>query len=766
MKRKKTNKPEEPEIYSIRKTGATAHFERRDFLKGLSVLTGSALLGCNEINVSVNNNKGPDFEIKLKPEKIKTESCGSLYAHSSGITCIAFNPAGTMLASAGYYSKIKFWSVPDGKILKILDQTQPVNSMCYSWDGKILATLDGDHLIKLWSFPEAKLINTLPGDNGAFLSMSFNPKSNELATGIDYGSGNYAVKIWSVPEGKEIKVMEKPQSMVIPVCYSPDGKILASGCIDNSAILWSVPDGKIIHTLKEQSSDREYSSSKVLKVSFSPDGKFLISGSNDNILRIWSIPDGKLIKKLDNSDKSDDLGFDINQIPDFSDSNEMLSLSYSPDGKMLASGFSDNKIKIWSMPDGQLMKILDGHSGKVNAVCFHPEGKSLASGSADKTIKLWSWTTYSDIESDASYEELLGDTFDPVYAGEKYIIGKKLQERKLSIIDLAQHKISKFVVGDFNDSSSIYLSESAEFVFSGTIDGKIKWYSLIDKKNKGKIMAHSGIVRNIRLIRNSSILLTRGDDGLVKFWSFPYGKLLKEVSGSRVAVNPEEDLFCVCVPNSDNNVDVYKLSDFSLVKRITIPDNIHAISFVPTTQNLLMGTDKQCVIYDFRKEKAILKVPSENPATDFSVSKNGKYLFSAYKGTDQNGFSIVDLTTKTVLKNIPFRNAGTYFGEPGVVCLNDDRIVYINDKIRIFSFTDYKEDIILFNCFYDKSELAEGAQGIRYTVGTHTMTLPCGSPIPAGYTCSCNCVTVGNPVTYYSGYSGGYSYYVSYWYPN
>ncbi|ODS32228.1 MAG: NTPase, partial [Candidatus Scalindua rubra] len=65
------------------------------------------------------------------------------------------------------------------------------------------------------------------------------------------------------------------------------------------------------------------------------------------------------------------------------------AVSFSPDGRFLASGSVNYTINIWEMPSGKLIKTLKGHTDSVWAISFSPDGRFLASGSSDKTIKLW-----------------------------------------------------------------------------------------------------------------------------------------------------------------------------------------------------------------------------------------------------------------------------------------------------------------------------------------------------------------------------------------
>jgi WD40 repeat protein len=67
----------------------------------------------------------------------------------------------------------------------------------------------------------------------------------------------------------------------------------------------------------------------------------------------------------------------------------VISVSFSPDGRLLASGSLDNTIKLWRVADGSLVRTLTGHASDVTSVVFSPDGRLLASGSWDGTIRLW-----------------------------------------------------------------------------------------------------------------------------------------------------------------------------------------------------------------------------------------------------------------------------------------------------------------------------------------------------------------------------------------
>jgi tricorn protease-like protein len=67
------------------------------------------------------------------------------------------------------------------------------------------------------------------------------------------------------------------------------------------------------------------------------------------------------------------------------------SVTYSPDGKTLASGSADQTIKLWDVQTGKEQATVQAKS--MIAVAYSPDGKTLALGNADQTIKLWDLPT-------------------------------------------------------------------------------------------------------------------------------------------------------------------------------------------------------------------------------------------------------------------------------------------------------------------------------------------------------------------------------------
>jgi len=109
----------------------------------------------------------------------------------------------------------------------------------------------------------------------------------------------------------------------------------------------------------------------VNSVTFSPNGRRLASGSYDETVRIWDAETGALQQTLEGH------------------TSPVYSVTFSPNGRQLASSSQDKTVRIWDAETGALQQTLEGHTDWVNLVTFSLNGRWLASGSNDKTVRIW-----------------------------------------------------------------------------------------------------------------------------------------------------------------------------------------------------------------------------------------------------------------------------------------------------------------------------------------------------------------------------------------
>ncbi|UBF29574.1 WD40 repeat domain-containing protein [Kovacikia minuta CCNUW1] len=154
-------------------------------------------------------------------------------------------------------------------------------------------------------------------------------------------------------------------------CFSPDGTMVAAGSRDGAIKLWSL-NGQLLHNFRNKY--------EVLAISFSPNGQFIAFGDTRGNVETRNLNNIFI--------ESDDVRSVISIGSPFNFSNDIKSLSFSPDSQLIASGGVDRSVKLWDL-DGELLRTFQGHQGEVKSVAFSPDGKIIASASDDETVKLW-----------------------------------------------------------------------------------------------------------------------------------------------------------------------------------------------------------------------------------------------------------------------------------------------------------------------------------------------------------------------------------------
>ncbi|KAK4458976.1 hypothetical protein QBC42DRAFT_299809 [Cladorrhinum samala] len=242
-----------------------------------------------------------------------------------------------------------------------------VNSVTFSPDGRILASASRDQTVRLWDTATGRTVYTLKGHSDWVRSVAFSPDGRILASASD----DQTVRLWDTATGRIVQTLKGHSDWINSVTFSPDGRILASASGDQTMRLWDTATGRIVQTLKGHSD-------WINSVTFSPDGRILASASDDQTVRLWDTATGRIVQTL--KGHSDWINSTLKGHSDW-----INSVTFSPNGRILASASGDETVRLWDTATGRIVQTLKGHSDWVRSVAFSPDGRILASASRDKT---------------------------------------------------------------------------------------------------------------------------------------------------------------------------------------------------------------------------------------------------------------------------------------------------------------------------------------------------------------------------------------------
>jgi len=467
-------------------------------------------------------------------------------AHENAILYVAFNSAGTMLATSSEDKTIRLWKVQDNTIqllpASFSPHTSPVRVVAFSVDGKTIASGTDDGQVLLWNLQgkllrppipaykggnctaisfnhdgtfatsgkengfgvvklwdhTGRLIHKYPGSRAGFLSVQFSPEGTLIAATDSAGT----IRLWQSNGTELARFARRNASRTNSVSFGQNG-LLAIGSNDNSVELWRIESPWLTllqgHTTKVQG------------VAVNATDGTIATTSEDGTVRLWS-PQGQQIW-MQSHDKA-----------------QVIRVSFHPRQNMVVSADDEGVVNFWNTKTGNLLRpSLHAHSQVIYSVSFSPDGRVMATTSGDKTAKLWTLNNLS--------KPIIIPHKDAVYSASFNAIGvlaTSSADGTVSFWDKTGHSIRSPLQTN-TSVSAIAFSPQGSLLALGDEKGSVK---LWDEKGDQlrEIGRHTAAIWGVSFSSDGQMIATASDDSTIKLWKAD-GTLLTTLTGHTGNVN-------------------------------------------------------------------------------------------------------------------------------------------------------------------------------------------------------------------------------------
>ncbi|MEH2210856.1 NB-ARC domain-containing protein [Nostoc sp.] len=258
-------------------------------------------------------------------------------------------------------------------------------------------------------------------------------------------------------------------------------------------------------------------------VAFSPDGKLLATGDTNNEICLYQVADGKQLLTCKGH-----TGF-------------IWPVTFSPDGHILASGSDDQTVKLWDTRTGQCLTTLNEHNGGIWSVAFSPQGIILASTSEDQTIKLW------DTNTGQCFKTLQGHSnrvTSVAFSPQGTTLASGSDDKTVRLWDTSAGQCLNTVQVGNTGSRSVAFSPDGKILAIGCHDKTVRLWDLVTEQFFQIFQGHTDCVNSVVFSSDGKTLASSSDDQTVKLWDINTGRCCTTLQGhsSRIpsiAFSPE-----------------------------------------------------------------------------------------------------------------------------------------------------------------------------------------------------------------------------------
>jgi WD40 repeat protein len=308
---------------------------------------------------------------------------------------------------------------------------------------------------------------------------------------------------------------------------------------------------------------------RINSIAFSPDGKLLASGGDDQKVKLWAIGTGVELRA-------------------FATASEINSVAFSPDGKLLAAGGDTQPATLWDLASSKALFHLSELS---SALAFSPNGQTIAVAD-NRAVNFYSTTNGARLKTIAVGFPLHSLAF---HANGKLLAGGgyNLINQAVLIWDVASGEIKNELKGHTAKVWSVAFSPDGKTLASGSDDKTIKLWDVATGKEIRTIQTQAVAVVRVEFSPDGKTLLGGGGLEGVKLYDVAKGRGIRDLEplafGFAASFSPDGSNAAVSTLRS---INLKNVADGKLIRVFAARSQpVGAVSFAPDKQFILSADD-------------------------------------------------------------------------------------------------------------------------------------------------------------------------------
>ena len=431
------------------------------------------------------------------------------YGHHGSVAGLAYGPDGSELLSAGGDGTVRTWDATTGKLTKILVDPNRITDLPqfaegrdagrFSWSADQSAP-GVDEIITFWKVDLPDVWQPLLRTTAA---AALSPDRAMLA----FGDRDGTIRAVDLKTGR-LRYSNTPAwcGPVRSARFSSDGKVLATCSGSGTICLWDAHRWQPLRKFEAETITSGFPI-PAGTLAWGP-GNTLIARPNNrhDALEILDSQSGQVLRVLSGN------------------SQRIASLSWSPDGALLAVGTLDGKAHLWNVKSdsNEPFVTLDAHAGGITALAWKSETQGLITAGEDGKIEIWNPRSGARTQS---LQRSTGPITCLALSSDGTILASGSHDGTIRLWDIEVGRTVNILRNEPNDTqdglsafSAVAWSPDGTFLASGDSGGNIGIWDSNSRQSTRSFGANCGPIRALAWSPDGRILICGGADGTARAW--------------------------------------------------------------------------------------------------------------------------------------------------------------------------------------------------------------------------------------------------------